>query len=178
MTTNPKTRRLKPEDFERLGSWKLARAVFLVPPGKTGQHFVFYLLLHDFWEIFKALASHQDSRDSIAYMLKLGGRIGLASLERTDIVAINQLNEFMDRLVDTIGTYAIGDKANDHVRAFSYTLLRTKIVTRESAYIIASDLLPDVERPPSSEAWRKAVDRWASDKKRRLPAIEERKRGK
>jgi hypothetical protein len=59
----------------------------------------------------------------------------------------------------------------DRVVHFTYVLLREKRINREQAAKIASLLL---EKPPSTEAWRKRVDRWVTE--HNLPKVRQRKR--
>lgn len=74
-------------------------------------------------------------------------------------------------LIQLKKNWAPADNAEDMMLLRTYELLKAKRMTRDGAAMVAGAVLG---RPVSSEAWRKAVDRWAE--KKGLPKVEQRKR--
>ncbi len=138
------------------------------------------------WGIYKAIETltDQGQRDGAFDLAIFGARFMAATLGAEGAMPQQVEQLLVASAIQTIENFHRGLTRRDTVIAFTYSLLRMKAkshgkegISREEAAQIASELLPE-EGPFTTEQWRKIVDRWAADSRRKLPPVGLRKREK
>jgi hypothetical protein len=129
------------------------------------------------WEMFQAIEvlNKQGLRNAAINLALFGARFMASALRQEGTLPPGLDVAILKNAIEAIEQYHRGKTRKEMVIAFTYAYLRERKLTREDAAKIATALLPE-EGPFTTEAWRKAVDRWAAA--RHQPKVEQRRRKK